>query len=766
MKYWGGKVAAGEAVSAEMPTAKKKKEGEIKPPPPVEPRQDIGIEDVLERLGEQGRPVDANFLHEVCEFSREMHGDQRRRSGEPFMTHPLYVAYILADLHFDETCVAVGLLHDVLEDTLTTREVVAERFGEGMAELVDGVTKIGRHAYVRKDQVQAETFRKLILASAKDIRVIVVKLADRLHNLMTLEHLAPDDRRRISQETLEIYGPTAHRLGMSRVQGELEDLAFYHLHSDQYASIYSKIQEKIQHGKEVTQRVHARLGELLEGAGIEADISFRVKRYYSIYRKLRRQGIDVSQLYDYLAFRIVTETLKDCYASLGVVHQAWRPVPGRFKDYIAMPKPNLYQSLHTILVGPSGRPFEVQIRSREMDLIAEEGIAAHWRYKEGRERVLASDRNLLWLRQLLDLQQEIQDPRTFLTTLKIDLYPDEVYAFSPKGDVFSFPRGCTPLDFAYRIHTELGHHCVGARVNGKLVPLRTELKNGDIVEVLTNPGRHPSRDWLGIVQTSRAKSKIRHWLNTLQKERAMEIGRRLFERELRKYKASSRKVLESESLKEYLASEGLSRVEDLFSGIGFGKLAVRRVLSRVLSQEQLATPAEQPGPIRRAVTKILPFGTGAITVKGESDVLAYLAKCCGPLPGEKIVGYVTRGRGVSVHSAECSNVKNLLYNPEREIEVEWGRLKDEVFAVFLAIETEDQQGVLARLTETIAKHDGNIRQIEAETIDTGRGQIEVVVEVRNRKHLEKLCQGLSAVEGVLNVSRRLGPGSSVNQPTG
>ncbi len=748
-----------------MATANKNND-EISQPPPLVPREEVGFEEVLGALDGQGRPYDADFLRSVCEFSEEMHGDQRRRSGQPFMTHPLYVAYLLANLRFDDTCIAVGLLHDVLEDTLTTREVLADRFGEELAELVDGVTKIGRHSYVRKDEAQAETFRKLILASAKDIRVIVVKLADRLHNMMTLQHLTPESRRRISQETLEIYAPTAHRLGMSKVQGDLEELAFYHLYPHHYASVHSKLQEKIEHGRQATEEIHGRLVELLAEANVEAEIGSRVKRYYSIYRKLRRQGIDISQLYDYLAFRIVTNTLKDCYASLGVVHQAWRPVPGRFKDYIAMPKPNLYQSLHTSLVGPNGQPFEVQIRTREMDVIAEEGIAAHWRYKEGRKQAGATDRNVLWLRQLLDLQKEAQDPRTFLTTLKIDLYPDEVYAFSPKGDVFSFPHGATPLDFAYKIHTELGHRCVGARVNGKLVPLRTALQNGDIVEILSNPGRNPSRDWLGIVQTSRAKSKIRHWLNTQQKQRAMEIGRRLLDRELKKYKVSSKKVLDSEALKEYLASEGFSRSEDLFSSIGFGKLAVRQVLTRVLSQEQLATPPEKPGAIRRAVTKILPFGSSAITVKGHGDLLAYLAKCCSPLPGEKIVGYITRGRGVSVHSAECSNVKNLLYHPEREIEVEWERQTDEVFPVFLTIETEDQQGMLARLTEVIAKHDGNIRQIEAEALDAGRGQIEVVLEVRDRKHLEKLQQSIVALGGVLTVSRRMGPGSGVDQLAG
>src|SRR5215218_8825265 len=499
---------------------------------PVLPARATRVEDVFSTLSAHGRPFDPQLLGRVYEFSREMHKDQLRRSGEPYLIHPLNVAWLLADLNFDQTCVAVGLLHDVLEDTLTTREVLEKEFGNEICGLVDGVTKIGRHEYVRRDEAQAETFRKMILASAKDIRVIVVKLADRLHNMQTLEHLAAEARRRISRETLEIYSPIAHRLGMARVKGDLEDLAFFHLYPHQFAELNNRIAEKMKAGQSATERIRDRLAKGLEGAGIDAEISFRVKRYYSIYEKLRRQGIDISQLYDFLAFRIVTASLKDTYAGLGIVHQNWRPIPGRFKDYIAMPKPNLYQSLHTTVVGDQGQPFEVQIRTREMDIVAEEGIAAHWGYKEGKAAPLASDPNILWLRQLLEWQKEVQDPRTFLTTLKVDLYPDEVYVFTPKGEVFSFPRGATPLDFAYRVHTDLGHHCAGARLNGKLVPLRTPLGNGDMVEILTNPNRNPSRDWLTFVTTSRAKSKIRQWLNTQQKQRAMEIGRRLLDKEL------------------------------------------------------------------------------------------------------------------------------------------------------------------------------------------------------------------------------------------
>jgi GTP pyrophosphokinase len=454
-----------------------------KPKPPVVPRKSVTFDDVLARMDARERTYDRGFLASVYEFSQAVHQEQERRSGRPYITHPTYVAYILADLKFDQICVAVALLHDVLEDTKTTKEELAEKFGRDVAELVDGVSKISKQSYVQRDEAQAETFRKMILASAQDLRVILVKLADRLHNMMTLEYMSPEARRRISAETLEIYAPIALRLGMSKVQGDLEDLAFYYRYPLQFAELEAKVREKLRVSRGSIQRIRSKLQASLEGAGIEAEISYRLKRYYSIYRKLRRQGIDISQLYDFLAFRVITGSLKDTYAAFGVVHQNWRPIPGRFKDYIAMPKPNLYQSLHTAVVGDRGQPFEVQIRTREMDLVAEEGIAAHWHYKEGKSAPSTSDPNILWLRQLLEWQKEVPDPREFLSALKIDLYPDEVYAFSPKGDVYAFPRDATPLDFAYRIHTDLGHHCSGARVNGRLVPLKTHLRNGDIVEI-------------------------------------------------------------------------------------------------------------------------------------------------------------------------------------------------------------------------------------------------------------------------------------------
>ena len=726
------------------------------PKAPLAPRKNVSFDDVLARLEAHGRPHDRKFLTEVHDFTREKHRDQRRRSGQPYVTHPVYVAYILADLKFDQVCVATGLLHDVLEDTLTTKAVLESEFGAEVAELVDGVTKISRQEYVRRDEAQAETFRKMILASARDLRVILVKLADRLHNMMTLEHMSPESRRRIASETLEIYAPIALRLGMSKLQGDLEDLAFYFRYPRQFAELEAKIREKMKIAKGSLQRIARQLKSSLGEAGIEAEISYRVKRYYSIYRKLRSQGVGISQLYDYLAFRIITDDLKDTYAAFGVVHQNWRPIPGRFKDYVAMPKPNLYQSLHTTVIGEKGQPFEVQIRTREMDLIAEEGIAAHWQYKAG-ESADNEDQNILWLRQLLEWQKEVKDPREFLSALKIDLYPDEVYVFSPKGDAHAFPRGATPLDFAYRIHTELGHRCSGARVNGKLVPLKTPLQNGDMIEIMTGTGRKPSRDWLNLVATSRARSKIRHWLNTEQKREAQAIGRRLLERELKKLRLSPRRVLDTEQVKEYLESEGLSRIEDLFQRIGYGKVPVKRAVRRIVGEEEVAEKLPEVGAFRRAVDRLLPGG-GPVTVKGASDLMATLAKCCDPVPGERLVGYVTRGRGISVHAETCPNINNLNFDPERLIEVDWARQVETVHPVSLAIETEDHAGMLAKLTEVIAKESSNIRQFEAET-DAGLGIIGVVVEVRNRKHLDRLCRGIGSIDGVLQVSRRIGGGA-------
>jgi guanosine-3',5'-bis(diphosphate) 3'-pyrophosphohydrolase len=666
------------------------------------------------------------------------------------------VAAILADLKADDVSIVVGLLHDVLEDTLTTREAIAQQFGEEVAELVGGLTKIGKFSYVSREEEQAETFRKMILAMVSDLRVVLVKLADRLHNMRTLGFLPESRRREIARETLDIYSPIAHRLGMGSVRGELEDLAFLYLEPEEHERLAREVARrmKVSEGmiSDIRRRIEARLSE----TGVAAEVSGRMKRYYSIWSKMKRTGVEAAQLYDILAFRVVVGETRDCYETLGTVHQLWRPVPGRIKDYIAMPKPNFYQSLHTTVMGETGQPFEIQIRTREMDLIAERGIAAHWKYKEGRLGPHADDARFQWLRQLVDWQSEVSDPRQFLSSLKVDLYPDEVYTFTPKGEVFAFPRGATPIDFAYRIHTDVGHRCVGARVNGKLAPLRTPLQSGDIVEILTAPNQAPSRDWLSSVVTSRARHKIRHFIHTQENLQAVELGRRLLERELKKYKRTVKKLEQEGSLARELKQWGFSRIEDLFAAIGYGKLAPKNALERFIPAEELAKPEPErrESAVSRVVRKILPFAVPDIVVVGHNDLLAALAKCCNPVPGEKIVGYITRGRGVSVHSESCPNVKNLLYDPERRIDVAWAGEKKASYAIELEVVTEDRPGLLADVTQAIAGEGSNIRRIEARVGEMREGYVSVSLETSDLKQLEKILVRIRAVSGVRDVIRK------------
>ncbi len=716
----------------------------------------IHFEEILEKVEAYNPGSDLDLLRRAYVFSALEHKGQVRRSGEPYLVHPLNVASILADLKADDTSIVVGLLHDVLEDTLTTRESIAQQFGEEVAELVDGLTKIGKFSYVSREEEQAETFRKMILAMVSDLRVVMVKLADRLHNMRTLGFLPESKRREIARETLDIYSPIAHRLGMGSVKGELEDLAFLYLEPEDHERVLREVARrmKVSEGMigEIRRRIEARLAE----AGIPAEVSGRMKRYYSIWSKMKRTGVDVAQLYDILAFRVVVPETRDCYAVLGMVHQLWRPVPGRIKDYVAMPKPNFYQSLHTTVIGETGQPFEIQIRTREMDLIAERGIAAHWKYKEGRLGPHADDARFQWLRQLVDWQSDVSDPRQFLSALKVDLYPDEVYTFTPKGEVFAFPRGATPIDFAYRIHTDVGHRCVGARVNGKLVPVRTTLQSGDIVEILTAPNQTPSRDWLSSVVTSRARHKIRHFIHTQENLQAVELGRRLFERELKKYRRTVKKLEQEGSLARELKTWGFPRIEDLFAAIGYGKLSPKNALERFVPAEELARPdpERKESAVSRVVRKILPFGVPDIVVVGHNDLLAALAKCCNPVPGEKILGYITRGRGVSVHSESCPNVKNLLYDPERRIEVAWAGDKRASYAIELEVVTEDRPGLLADVTQAIAGEGSNIRRIEARVGEMRQATVSVSLETSDLKQLEKILGRIRAISGVRDVIRK------------
>jgi GTP pyrophosphokinase len=722
----------------------------------------LRFEDILEKVESYHPSVDEDLLRRAYVVSAHEHRNQLRSSGEPYLVHPLAVAMTLAEMKLDVASIAAGLLHDVLEDTTLTKERLVEIFGADVAHLVDGVTKIGKYAFTSREAQQAETFRKMLLAMTDDLRVILVKLADRLHNMRTLEHLPEERQRATAAETMEIYAPLANRLGMGKMKGELEDLSFRFIHPEEFAALRAAVDERMAASAANVEKIRQELVGKTKAMGVEAEITGRVKRYWSIRQKLIRQAIPLEQLYDVLAFRVLVDAVPDCYTVLGIVHQAWRPVPGRIKDYIAMPKRNFYQSLHTTLVPEGAPPFEVQIRTREMDLIAENGIAAHWKYKEGKvERTDARhEQHVGALRQILETTKEVSDPREFLSSLRIDLYPDDVYTFSPKGAVYAFPRGATPVDFAYRIHTDVGHHCVGARVNGRLVPLKTPLASGDIVEILTAPSSQPSRDWLSFALTSRARNRIRAFIHTAEKEKSVEIGRRLLERELKKWKKSLPKLLEAKAFDPLLGFFGTAKVDDLMADVGYGKVAPRALVAKLLPEAAgdagAPPPPSKVAAISSVVRRVLPFGAAAgIRVKGENDLLATLARCCQPVPGDDIVGYVTRGRGVSVHATACPNVRSLLFDASREIPVEWERAKDASVPVDLEIRTEDRQGMLARITQVLSAANSNIRSIEARTSRDGNATIEASVTTRDRRHLERLLVSLRALPGVTDVRRKL-----------
>jgi GTP pyrophosphokinase len=713
----------------------------------------IRFEDLVEKVRAANPDADVELLRRAYVFSAMEHKGQVRHSGEPYLIHPLEVADILADMRLDPVAIACGLLHDVVEDTLTTIDRIQELFGPEIAHIVEGVTKLGAVSFASSEQRQAESFRKMLLAMVDDIRVIMVKLADRLHNMRTLHHLPEERRLRIAQETLDIYAPIANRLGMSKVKNELEELCFRSLEPKAYEALRAKVdaRRKATAGmvEELRQTIAAKLAEAQVPV---VAIDGRIKRLYSIWLKLKRQKIDLEQVYDFVALRVVTSTVKDCYAALGIIHQTWAPVPGRFKDFIAMPRPNGYQSLHTSVVSDRGFPFEVQIRTEQMHRIAEEGIAAHWKYKEGRVGAQRDEQYFQWLRQLLEWQQEVRDPQQFIQNLKVDLYPEEVYTFTPRGEVKALPRGATPIDFAYAIHTDIGHQCVGARVNGRMVPLRHRLKNGDIVEVLTQQGHKPSRDWLGFVVTSRARNKIRHFLHAEEKARSVELGRKLFEKEVRRFDVNAKQLLASETLEKAARDYGLQRAEDLLAALAYGKVSARQVLARLVPQEELKERAPE-GVLAQAVKKVLRTGDDRIKVRGADDLLVFRARCCNPIRGEQIVGYITRGKGVSVHSVTCPNVVNLLYDPERRIEVEWDKGDEPAaYTVRLSLQVEDRKGILADVSAKIAGIDTNIKTLEATTHERA-GRIDMTVEISDLKHLQRVIKSLRTVEGVLEVER-------------
>ena len=715
----------------------------------------IRFEEILDRVAKHHPSDNLDLIRRAYIFSAKEHKGQLRASGEPYLTHPLEVANLLAEMKMDAVTVSVGLLHDVVEDTLTTLDKIEELFGPDVAHIVDGVTKISQIPFTSKEEKQAENFRKMLLAMTDDIRVIMVKFADRLHNMRTLAYLTADRREAIARETMDIYAPLANRLGMGKIRGELEDLSFSYLDP----KAYQELKDIVEKNRRKHEAFLAEVTKIVEDTMKEHDIpcftESRIKRLYSIFLKLKKQRITIDQVYDLLALRIITDNVKNCYAALGVIHNTWRPVPGRIKDFIAMPRPNMYQSLHTSVIA-GGQPFEVQIRTAEMHQIAEEGIAAHWKYKDG--KLVADDREdqrVSWLRHLVEWQQEMKDPADFLSTLKIDLYPEEVYTFTPKGKVVTLPRDATPVDFAYAIHTEVGHSCVGAKINARMTPLRTKLRNGDIVEIITQPGHRPSRDWLSFVKTSRARNKIRHWLTQQESEKAIELGRKMLEKEARKYKKNAKELLTSEQMLALLSEYGSSKVEDLLSAIGYGKVSAKQIISRLSPDGLKELPVEEESMITSVVKRVLGIGGEAkLQVKGFDDLLVYRAKCCNPIRGEEVIGYITRGKGVAVHSKNCPNVQNLLYEPDRKIEVEWASTAPsaEAYAVPLTILTEDRPGMLAEIAAAISEVRSNILNVEARTADE-RGIIDITVEIPDMKHLERVISSVKKIDGVYDVTR-------------
>jgi GTP pyrophosphokinase len=721
----------------------------------------VRIEEICDKVRRNHPQADLNLLRRAYLFSAREHRGQKRASGESYLVHPLEVANILADMRLDAVSVSTGLLHDVVEDTLADTDTIRDYFGEEVAHLVEGLTKIAHISNVSREEQQAENVRKMLLAMVDDVRVVLVKLADRLHNMRTLEYLSAEKRRRIAQETMDIYAPIAHRLGMGKLRGELEDLAFKNLHPDDYREITAQLEKRRAANEAFLNDVTAMIEEKMREAEVPfVRIEGRVKRLYSIWKKLGVQDINLDQVYDLVAARVITPNeLRHCYAALGVIHNAWKPVPGRFKDWIATPRDNLYQSLHTSVIGSKGLPFEVQIRTEDMHLIAEEGVAAHWKYKEGKRGPRDDDEALKVLRSLVEWTQEVKDSREFIDSLKLDLYPKDVYAFTPMGRVIQLPRGATPVDFAYMIHSEVGNTCTGARVNGRMVPLRSMIQNGDVVEIIRSANAHPSRDWLNFVATSRARNRVRHWVADQQRTESIEIGRKLFEKEAGRFHLSVKKMLGDSNgdLKRIANDYGYGRTEDLLAAMGYGKIVPRNIIAKYLGPEKFeALDKQKESRLRtgvRAVKRLI-TGDDAIIVRGVEDLMVNRARCCNPLHGEEIIGYITRGKGVAVHGARCKNVKQLMINPERIVTVEWAsRPEKHAYAVKLLAMTENRTGMIAGITGAISDMKTGIRDARASIGPDQKGRIEVTVEVFDVKHLDRVMSAVKNVQGVLDVER-------------
>ncbi len=710
------------------------------------------IDRLLERLLSYQPDADVGMVRKAYAFSVKAHEGQTRHSGEPYVKHPIAVAGVLTSLKTDVTAIVAGLLHDTLEDTVATADELQREFGKEVVHLVDGVTKIGKITFRSSEEKQAENFRKMVLSMADDIRVVIIKLADRLHNMRTLEHLKESKRQEIAQETLEIYAPLANRIGIGWMKNELEDLCLKHLKPDAYETLRVSVAKRDEDRQQYIQEVQALVEKALAEYGLVGAVHGRPKHLYGIYQKMKKQSISFGEVYDLTALRIITDTKMNCYALLGVIHSLWRPLPGRFKDYIAIPKSNLYQSLHTTVVGPKGEHVEFQIRTEEMHRVAEYGIAAHWKYKE-QGRVQDKDSKAFgWLRQFIEWQTDLPDNRQFMDSVKLELFHDVVYVFTPKGIVKELPKGATPIDFAYAIHTEVGDHCVGAKVNGKIVPLRHEVTSGDTIEILTSSNQTPHRDWLKFVRTSRAKTKIKHWIKIEEQKRSLEIGWRLLEAEIRRHGLPPSQVFKSDALLDVAKHEGYATVEELAAAVGFGHVATAQVVGRLVPPTSAGTSIP-PDPV--SVPKVVGTrgGEPGVQVKGGRDLLMQLSRCCNPVPGDKILGYITRGRGLTIHSVDCPNLEALDYDRERLVMVEWDTATSSQHAVKIAVIAEDRTGVLANVSSAIAECNANINRAEIITREDRKAELDFVVEIADTSHLNRVLKAVERVEGVLTAKR-------------
>lgn len=705
----------------------------------------VDIDILIKKVLSYNPDADVELLKQAHLFSTEAHGNQKRVEGSPYIEHPLFVASILADMKMDVATIAAGLLHDTIEDTRITAKQIRERFGKEIAFLVESVTKLSKIEFSTKEEVQAENFRKMLLAMSEDLRVILIKFADRLHNMRTLQHLPESKQQRIASETLEIYAPIANRLGVGWVRTELEDLSFKALMPDLFNDLVGKVARRKEEQEAYLREVTSMVAGKLKEEGIPGKVSWRIKHYYGIYQKMLKQEIPFEQVHDVLGLRIITDTKANCYAILGLIHSLWAPVPGRFKDYIGVPKSNMYQSLHTTVIGPKGERVEFQIRTAEMNMIAEHGIASHWRYKEKGKMDEKSDRYISWLRELIQAQRELSDAKDFLEAVKGEVVPEVIYVFTPTGEIREMPIGSTPVDFAYSIHSQVGNRCVGAKVNGRIVPLRFVLRNGDTVEILTSPTQCPSRDWLKFVVTQRAKSRIKQWIKAEERKQSIELGQKLFEAELRKHDLAQ-SVLKSDDMQRVLKQFAIPSLEDLYSFIGHGKVSAHQIVNKLLPEK---TVEETPA------IKVIkpPKEHKGITIKGIDNVLYHTARCCYPIPGDGLIGFVTRGRGVTIHRKDCPNVDRRALDDARLVEVEWKPSGDTTSPVRLSIEAVDKPGILASLSAVISSVNVNISNATVNSTEDKKSHITFILEVKDKSQLWGLTQRIAQLEGVLRVSR-------------